>query len=355
MKRKGLILFLVVSLFTMIFSACGNKTESTNAEKADASQATSTSSEKKELEKVTVVQPAYSELWSAAYIAKSLGYYENEGLDVEFVTVAGDSAPSAILGGKADIGLLGYEMMLMFTEQGQDVKMINATTGKFPYSIVGREEIKKMEDLKGKVVSADPVTSSARAFVTTCVKKAGLEPNEDVTLMEVKGNGSIVAAMESNQVQATYAYGVNKLKLLEDGGNLLVDISDPAVHKELIGSPTYEMYITCTSGKVIKEKPEMVQKFENAMYRAFIWQQEHSAKEIAEKLGMYFPERDINNLITSLTEMKEYLSKEGELTLSGHDAANRIAISAGMIKETVQREKVVDDSFFKKAKDKYGK
>jgi NitT/TauT family transport system substrate-binding protein len=363
LKKICVILTLILSLSSMIFVGCGNeKTSETKNNKSEAKaknsqekDTSSSNSEKKELEKVIVVQPAVSELWSAAYIAQVLGYYEDEGLDVEFTTVSGAAAPSALLGDKADIGLFGYEMVLMFNEKGKDVKMINATTGKFPYSIVAQSDIKDMKDLKGKTISADPVGSSGRAFVRTCVKKAGLEPGKDVTLTEVKGNGSIVAAMESNQVQATYAYGIRKQELLKRGCNLILDIADPDTHKEIIGSPTYEMFITCTTGKVIKEKPEMLQKFENAMYRASLWQQEHSAKEIAEKLSEYFPERDINNLVASLTEMKEYLSKEGELTLTGHEAANKIALSAGMIKEPVSREDAVNDSFFKKAKEKYGK
>ena len=62
------------------------------------------------LTKVTVAEVAHSVFYAPQYLADSLGYFENEGLDVEITLTAGaDAVMSAVLSNEVDIGFCGTE------------------------------------------------------------------------------------------------------------------------------------------------------------------------------------------------------------------------------------------------------
>lgn len=62
------------------------------------------------LTKVTVAEVAHSVFYAPQYLADSLGYFKEEGLDVEITLSNGaDAVMSAILSKEADIGFCGTE------------------------------------------------------------------------------------------------------------------------------------------------------------------------------------------------------------------------------------------------------
>ncbi len=60
--------------------------------------------------KVTVAEVAHSAFYAPQYLALSLGYFEEEGLDVDIVLSNGaDAVMAAVLSNDADIGFCGTE------------------------------------------------------------------------------------------------------------------------------------------------------------------------------------------------------------------------------------------------------
>lgn len=333
----------------LIFSLAGcSGTDSTSNETPSTENETVSDHKEKELKKITVSEPVRSELWGPAYLAKALGYFEEEGLDVEFVTVQGDMPTAPVLSGDAQFGLYGPEMILSFNEKGQGTKLIATVSDRYPYSFVTAKDITEIKQLKGRVVCAGDSGSSPRAFVRGIVASAGLDPDKDVTYVNIPGAASI-AALEKNEIQGTYVTPTARAIALEAGFNLLIDIYDPAVHSELIGSDSYEMYIIFSTDKYIKENPETVQAFVNAVYKAILWADSHSAEEAVEALTPLFA--NSQTLPTAVAEIKEndLWSSDGLFSDSGYEAINRVALSSGLIKEPVKREAAIDDSFMKKA------
>lgn len=59
---------------------------------------------------VYIAEVAHSVFYAPQYLAHSLGYFEEEGLDVEINLTAGaDAVMSAVLANEADIGFCGTE------------------------------------------------------------------------------------------------------------------------------------------------------------------------------------------------------------------------------------------------------
>ena len=69
------------------------------------------------LTSVKVAEVAHSIFYAPQYLADSLGYFEDEGLDVEINLTAGaDSVMSAGLAGDADIGFCGTEATIYIVD-----------------------------------------------------------------------------------------------------------------------------------------------------------------------------------------------------------------------------------------------
>ncbi len=62
------------------------------------------------LKKVTLTEVTHSIFYAPQYLADALGYFKDEGLDVEITLSQGaDAVMSAVLSGDADIGFCGTE------------------------------------------------------------------------------------------------------------------------------------------------------------------------------------------------------------------------------------------------------
>lgn len=111
--------------------------------------------ENKNLTKVKLAEVTHSIFYAPQYIAHSLGYFEEEGLDVEIILTSGaDKVTSAVLSGDVQIGFCGSESTIYNYNQGNKDYLINfaGLTKKDGSFLVSREKREnfKLEDLKNK-------------------------------------------------------------------------------------------------------------------------------------------------------------------------------------------------------------
>ena len=70
------------------------------------------------LKKVTLTEVTHSIFYAPQYLADALGYFEEEGLDVEITLSQGaDAVMSAVLSGDADIGFCGTEATIQVVDK----------------------------------------------------------------------------------------------------------------------------------------------------------------------------------------------------------------------------------------------
>lgn len=338
-KRNILKKFMLLIIGTILITACTNK-QTTN----DAAKDTSN----KELTSITVSEPVRSELWGPVYLAKTLGYFEEEGLDVNFVTTQSDMPTAPVLSGDAQFGLYGPEMIMRFNAEGQDTKLLLSVSDRFPYSFVTSPDIKDTSQLKGTVINGADSGSSPRAFVRTILSQAGLNPDTDATYVNIVGASSI-AALESGEISATFVSPTARKPALDAGANLLIDIYDNATHKEVLGSDSYEMYIAFTTDEYIKNNRETVQAFTNAVYKAIRWADTHSTEEIIDGMKPLFEHSQ--TLTDAIKEIKEndLWSGTGTFSEDGFNAITGIAKESGLIEESPTRESVLAEEFINNA------
>ena len=113
--------------------------------------------EKEGLMHITVAEVAHSVFYAPQYVAHGLGYFEEEGLDVEIVLTSGaDNVMAAVLSGDADIGFSGSEATIYVYNGGEKdyVMTFAGLTQKDGSFLVSREKYDNftLDDLRGKTV-----------------------------------------------------------------------------------------------------------------------------------------------------------------------------------------------------------
>lgn len=108
-------------------------------------------------QKVTVAEVTHSIFYAPQYVALALGYFEEEGLDVELTLAQGaDAVMAAVLSGDVDIGFSGTEATIYVYNGGEKdyVMTFAGLTQKDGSFLVSRKKIDNftLDDIKGKYV-----------------------------------------------------------------------------------------------------------------------------------------------------------------------------------------------------------
>ncbi len=331
--RKGMLALAVAVL--MLFSVASHAAAQKNEKQAGPVS-------------IVIAEATRGEGWLPVYLAQELGYFKKQGLEAKFVTYKdGPLALMGLLNGDAQFCLIGFEPVLMAYEKGQSSKVILTTLNSQPYTFASRAGLTKVEDFKGKIVFAGMPGSAPYFFVKTVLRNAGLNPDKDVTFASLE-YGAEITAMAKGDIDGAYVRATRIPQVKAVGGNILVDATDPAQHKKVYGSEKYEAMAVQVSDSYIKQHPEVIQAFANAVSEAMVWQAAHSDEEVARMVSPLFPGRNIDAQL--IKALRRCLSPDGLFTEEGYGAVVGFCRENGVLKSDVPMAAMVDQSFMQKAK-----
>lgn len=345
--KKLLALLLTLTLALGLLAGCG-QTQSTETEQTEETT-TNQSENTGDLQKIVITEDVRGYHWAPAYLAQTLGYFAEEGLDAEFQTIKGGDASAPVLSGDAQFCLKGIETALMLNEAGQGCKIILSATQKYPYQLMGAsEEYSTIESLKGQVVAGGLSTNSGPySFAKACIASAGMDPDSDVNVTTMASSG-YAAAIASGSLQGAVSTNPWSAKMLADNGAVvIVDGTDDAVIEKIIGSASYELFTVITSDALIDSDPELVQKAVNAMVKAMQWMETATPEQIAEQLAPLFDGAQEGELLYDAQYDKEHqvANYTGYHTASGFQAGVNLTKLAGGITGDPTGDQIYDESF----------
>lgn len=343
-KYLALLLALVMALG---LCACGGAPA-----QEPAPEETNQTEQTGDLEKIVITEPVRGYHWAPVYLAQTLGYFAEEGLEAEFQSVSGTPPYAALFSGDAQFTLVGIESALMVNEKGQGAKVLVSTSQKYPYSLVGAtEDYTTLESLRGGIVAGGVNTSGGPySFAMACMNHAGLTPETDVSVITMASTG-YAAAIQAGELQgavATNPWGAKAL--LDNGGQVIVDGTDDAVIEDIIGSASYELFVLMTSDEYIASNPETVQKVMNAVAKAMQWMEKATPEEIAENLLPLFEGAEEELLYDAQYDKERGItSYTGYHTESGFQSAVNLTKLAGGISTDLTADQIYDETFLDKA------
>lgn len=139
--KKIIIGIVILILAGLIIFLCWPKKEDSN------------------LKKVKVAEVTHSIFYAPQYVAHALGYFEEEGLNVDIILTSGaDKVTAAVLSGDVQIGFCGSEATVYVYNQGEKDYLVSfsALTKKDGSFLVGRNKVDSFDisSIKGSHIIA---------------------------------------------------------------------------------------------------------------------------------------------------------------------------------------------------------
>lgn len=306
-------------------------------------------SQEEELRKIRLVEVTHSLFYTPQYVALSQGFFEEEGLDVELVDGKGaDKVMAAVLSGDADIGFMGPEASIYVFNEGREDYAINFVqlTQRDGSFLVGREPDPdfKWEQLESKEVLGGRKGGMPFMTLEYVIKKHGLTPGKDLNLRTDVQFDVLAGAFVGGEGDYVSLFEPVASSLEKEGkGYVVASIGEEG------GYIPYTCYSALKS--TIKEDPEMIQAFTNALYKGMLWVQNHSLEEIAEVVKPYFPDTDDDVLLSLIERYRDQDSWKPDPVIS-EDGLNHlmdIMELAGELDQRPEYESIVNTDFAEEA------
>lgn len=305
----------------------------------------------KKLTKVRLSEVTHSIFYAPQYAALNLGYFKDEGLDIELVNGQGaDKVMTAVLSGQVDIGFSGPEACIyVYNEGKEDYALVFAQlTQKDGSFLVGRkpEPDFKWSDIKGKNVIGGRKGGVPEMTLEYVMRKNGVTPGKDVNVDTSVQFALMAGAFTGGNADYVALFEPVASLLEREGKGYIV----ASVGKDS-GELTYTSYYAKKS--YIKKNPEIIQKFTNAIYRGQLYVDSHSPEEIADVLKPSFTDSDKELLTTVVKRYKEQDTwcRNPIMKKEAFELLQEVMTQAGELKKPVAHETISDNSFAKKAID----
>lgn len=303
-----------------------------------------------DLKKVTLNEVAHSIFYAPQYVAYELGYFKEEGIDLEIVNGFGaDKTMTALLSGDADIGFMGSEASIYVYAEGAKEPVVNFAqlTQRAGNFLVAREPMAEFswEELKGKTVLGGRQGGMPQMVFEYILKKQGIDPQKDLNIVQNIDFGSTAAAFTGGQGDFTVEFEPHATSLeLEDEGYVVASLGVDS------GYVPYTAYSAKSS--FLEKNPELIQGFTNALQKGMDYVNSHTPEEIAKVIEPQFSETDVKTIAAIVKRYQEQDTWKEDLVFQEESFSllQDILIEAGQLKEAVPYEKLVNTEFAKKAK-----
>lgn len=220
------------------------------------------------------------------HLGLAQGFFADEGLDLTIESVAGGAvAVPGVVSGSFDFAFGNMVSLMVARDKGLDLTYVtNGTTttgsseGDFAAVVVMDDsDIQTVTDLEGATVSSNNLSNIGDTSIRTAVDNAGGDGSA-VTFVEV-AFPSALAALETGQIDAALILEPFLTPALQNGARV---VSWNYAETD----PNLDIGGYFTTGKVIKDKPELVASFTRAMKRSLEFAQDHP-EDVRHVIGTY--------------------------------------------------------------------
>ncbi len=225
-------------------------------------------------------------------IAKQLGYFEAEGLQLDILDEpSGVNAETAMLSGQVD-GTVGfYDHNLDLQGKGkatESVVQFDWVPGEAEMvSKKNADTIKTPADFKGKSLGVTSIGSSTYFLTQYLAVKAGLQLS-DITPIAVGAGDTFITALNTGKVDAGMTTDPTIARLVQSGdGKVMIDLRTAESTRAALGG-TYPAACLYMQTAWVDAHKDIVQKLANAFVKALRWMSVHSVDEIAAQVPADF-------------------------------------------------------------------
>jgi ABC-type nitrate/sulfonate/bicarbonate transport system substrate-binding protein len=227
------------------------------------------------------------------YVAEARGYYAEHGLDVSLVpTTSGPSAMQALLAGEVDIMLNAPDLVLQANDKGKAIRFIAGNTDRGLHTLIARSKWPvpnkgrypaAVRDLKGAKIGVTARGAQAENLLRVMLRDAGLDPDNDVTIVATGAVDTSLAALSAGQVDAWVGFEPGTTIVLGQlhEGTALVDLRKGEGPERLVEFPANGY---AAERSYIDGHKRIVTSFVEAMEEAHDWLADPDNRDELESL-----------------------------------------------------------------------
>ncbi|MBR0437443.1 MAG: ABC transporter substrate-binding protein [Clostridia bacterium] len=244
-----------------------------------------------------------SVFYAPQYIALSMGFFAEEGLNVEITTSGGsEKAMTALLSGEADLCLAGPETGVYVMNEGKEdhpviVGQLTKRDGSF---LIAREPAEHFswDALKGKTIIGGRAGGMPIMTLRWVMAQNGLIDGENCTIIDSIQFNLMAGAFEGGEGDYVTLFEPTATEFQKAGKGYIV---------ANIGLESGEVPYTCyfASQKMIREHPERIEAFLRAIYKAQQWIETASDADAAKAMQPYFPDASLESLMAVVKSYRE--------------------------------------------------
>jgi ABC-type nitrate/sulfonate/bicarbonate transport system substrate-binding protein len=291
-------------------------------------------------EKTSLALPALTITFTPVYVAKDLGIWQKEGLDVDIHNIVGLGSTNAMLSGSVDFGVQSGPTLIRGNMRGQKMMGVSLMAAGVAFELTMRKEAaggmtvatplaQRAASLKGKKIAVDSPNSVVEGFLRYVAAKGGLSGGRDYT-MSFMQPPEMLAALRTGTIDG----GVHTFpwtKTSQRQGDVLfasgiIDVPDllPTVGTSTTTRPDF-----------CDKKPSVCTKLVRGYVLAHAYIHDHP-KEALEVLKKRMPNTHMDDLTGSFAEMVKTTPKVPSFPAASFANAQRLMLVGGMIKEDEQ-------------------
>jgi ABC-type nitrate/sulfonate/bicarbonate transport system substrate-binding protein len=234
-NRSGLVAFLVAA--TLITACGGGATPSATATPGAAATQSAVATKGPPTE--VKVASAPNIFLSALYVADAEGYFKAENLDVKIIQVtAGTESVAALVSGNAQYADIGFDDLVGLAARGEkNLVMVHNILSRVTLTLVMRTDVaqrlgvtrsspleRRWAALKGLRLGITSPGAPTDKYMRYYLRQAGLDPDRDAQIVAIGGGASLLAALESNQIDAYHLSPPTPYVAADRGiGTILID------------------------------------------------------------------------------------------------------------------------------------
>jgi NitT/TauT family transport system substrate-binding protein len=261
------------------------------------------------------------QIYLPAMLAQQLGYFKDEGLDVELSNeAAGVEAADAMIAHEVQ-GAVGFydhtidlqgkgkfaESVVQFSRVPGEVELVSS---KIAPKVTG------FADLKGSSLGVTGLGSSTDFLTRYMAARAGLQPGE-ITTVAVGAGNTFIAALKQNAIQGGMTTEPTISQVVSTGiGKVLIDMRTEAGTRAALGG-TYPAACLYMMDDYVKANPDVAQKLANALVRTMHYIDTHSADDIASHMPKDYYAGDQKMYVSALASGKSMFTPDGKMPADG--------------------------------------
>jgi NitT/TauT family transport system substrate-binding protein len=138
------------------------------------------------------------------WVALEAGEFKKAGLEVDPVMISGGSkSMQALLSGGLDFAHVSGGVSVQANLSGADVTILATAANSMSAGVIAAKDIKNFQDLRGKKIGIASFGGNNDIGLRFAFKKNGINPDKDVTFLQMGGERNRLTALERGAISAT--------------------------------------------------------------------------------------------------------------------------------------------------------